>query len=57
MYTESLPESHQLLTSLDPILCYTLHRLERSRLDGNVNPKIDMEVGKWQRHTALVAMP
>jgi hypothetical protein len=57
MYTESLPESHQLLTSLDPILCYTLHRLERFRLDGNASPKIEMEVGKWQRRIAPVATP
>ncbi len=57
MYTKSLPESHQSFTSLGPILCYTLHGIEGTRLDGNPNPKIEMEVGKWLRHIAPVATP
>jgi hypothetical protein len=57
MYTESLPESHQLLTSLDPILCYTLHGLERTRLSGKSNTRNEMEGEKWLRHIAPVATP
>ena len=57
MYTESLPESHQSFTSLGPILCYTLHGVEGTRLGGNANTKNEMEGEKWPRHIAPVATP
>jgi hypothetical protein len=57
MYTESLPESHQSLTSLDPFLCYTLHVLEGSRPSRKTGPRIEMEVERWPRPIALVVTP
>ena len=57
MYTESLPESHQSLTSLSIILCYTSHGLVGIQARGDADPKIEMEVGKWLRHIAPVVTP
>jgi hypothetical protein len=52
MYTKSSLASHQLLTSLAVILCYTLHNLRRGKLGGT-----NHRTKEWRYKNAKDVLP